>query len=120
MFVGLGVFVVDAIVGAAVAAAVAVSAVTAVTPVLVSFSSVVVPMVVGLMFVVTGDASVVVVPKAGGGPYDVPCTVGVEGGASHLCLGGLLMVWPLALWLAGLPGAVPLTVVEVWSCDRGR
>ena len=90
VFIGLGVCVVVVIVGAAVAAAVAVSAVAAVTPVVVSLSLVVVPVVVGLMSVVAGDASVLSVPEEGGGSYDIPCTVGVEGGASHLCMGGSL------------------------------
>ena len=86
--VRLGVCVVVVIVRAAVAAAVAVPAVAAVMPVVVSLSSVVVPTVVGLMSVVTGSASVVGVPEDGGGSYVVPCTVGVEGGAPHLCVGG--------------------------------
>ena len=104
MFVGLGVCVVVVIVGAAVAAAVAVSAVAAVTPVVVSLSSVVVPMVVGLMSVVTGGASVVGVPEEGGGSYDIPCTAGVEGGASHLCVGGApdgVVVGAVVGWVAG-------------------
>ena len=104
MFLGLGVCVVDAVVGVAVAAAVAVSAVTAVVPVLVSLSSVVVPMVMGLMSVVTEGASVVGVPEDGGGSYDISCTVGVEGGASHLRVGGSLdgvVVCAVVGWVAG-------------------
>ena len=102
---GLG----ECVVVAIVRAVVAVSAVTAVPPVVVSFSSVVVPMVVGLMSVVTGGASVVGVPKDVGGPYDIPCTVGVEGGASHLCMGRSLdgvVVGVLVGWVAwgGTPG----------------
>ena len=75
--------------GVAVAAAVAVSAVTAVVPAVVSLSSVVVSMVMGMMSVVTEGASVVGVPDDGGGSYDNPCTVGVEGGVSRLRLGGV-------------------------------
>ena len=114
---GLGVCVDDAIVGAAVAAAVAVSAVTAVTPAVVSFSSVVVPMVVELTSVVTGGASVVGVPKDGGGPYDIPCTVGVEGGASHLCVGGSLdgvAVSSVVGWVAGGGAPGGGGGVELW------
>ena len=80
----------DVVVGVAVAAAVAELAVTAVVPVVVSLSSVVVSMVMGLMSVVTEGASVVGVPEDGGGSYDNPGAVGVEGGASHMRLGGSL------------------------------
>ena len=89
MFIGLGVCVVVVIVGAAVAAAVAVSSVAAVPPVVVSLSLVVIPVVVGLMSVVAGF-SVLSVPEGGDGSYDIPCTVGVEGGESHLCMSGSL------------------------------
>ena len=109
VFIGLGVCVVVVIVGAAVAAAVAVSSVAAVPPVVVSLSWVVIPVVVGLMSVVAGDVSVLSVPEGGGGSYDIPCTVGVEGGASHLCMGGSLdgvVVGVLVGWVAwgGTPG----------------
>ena len=45
---------------------------------------------------------------------------GLSVGCPACAWGGLLTVWLLALWLAGLPGAVPLMVVKTWSCDRGR
>ena len=83
----------DVVVGVAVTTAVAVSAVTSVVPVVVSLSALVVLMVMWLMSEVTGGASVVGVPDVGGSSYDNPCTVGVEGGASHMRLGGLLTVW---------------------------
>ena len=99
----LGVCVVDVVVGVAVAAAVAVSAVTVVTPVVVSLSSMVVSMVMGLMSEVTEGALVVGVPNDGGGLYDNPGTVRVEGGASRLRLGGSLdgvVVGAVVGWVA--------------------
>ena len=102
--------VVVVIVGAAVAAAVAVSSVAAVPPVVVSsLLLVVIPVVMGLMSVVAGDVSVLSVPKGGGGSYDIPCTVGVGDGASHLCMGGSLdgvVVGVSVGWVAwgGAPG----------------
>ena len=92
------------IVGAAVTAVLAVSSVAAVPLVVISSSLVVViPVVVGLMSVVAGDVSVLSVPEGGGGSYDIPGTVGVEGGASHLCMGGSLdgvVVGVLVGWVA--------------------
>ena len=103
VFVGLGVGVMDVVVGVAVAAAMAVSAVTAVVPVVVSLSSMVVSMVMWLMSELAGGASVVGVPEDGGGSYDNPGAVGVEGGASHMRLGGSLdgvVVGVLVGWVA--------------------
>ena len=99
------------IVGAAeVAAVLAVSAVAAVPPVVVSSSLVVViPVAMGLMPMVAGDVSGLSVPEGGGGSYDIPCTVGVGDGASHLCVGGSLdgvVFGVLVGWVAwgGTPG----------------
>ena len=97
---------VDASLRAAVAAVVAVSAVTAVTPVVVSLSSVMVPLVVGLLSVVPGGASVVGVPEERGGTYDIPWTMEVGGGASRLGVGGSLDV-------------VVVVVVVVWVAEGG-
>ena len=101
VFVELGECVVVVIVRAA---AVAVSAVVAVASVVVSLSSMVAPLVVGLMSAVIGYASVVGVPEDEGGLYNVSCTVGVEGGASRLCVGGSLddvVVGVVVGWVAG-------------------